>query len=216
MTLDGLPVGRMVGTVMGEPFVRRVVQLLDRFDRGDEVARVDRFGIEEDDRAAHDGIDLRPIDAREPIERDLHVGHEPGPLRPLRAANLDVRAVAVGRDRGAPLSAPVGIPEPSERGLRPGNRVQVGGRREAYRRHCAVNAPPVTRFVTNQVVVKGFRCRKLDHTICSPCPSSITRSGRTEENVVEEFLALLAVQLLVLVAERIVKFVSENLMPVAP
>jgi hypothetical protein len=33
--------------------------------------------------------------------------------------------------------------------------------------------------------------------------------------VVEEFLALLAVQLLVLVAERIVKFVSESLMPVA-
>jgi hypothetical protein len=32
-------------------------------------------------------------------------------------------------------------------------------------------------------------------------------------DVVEEFLALLAVQLLVLVAERIVKFVSESWMP---
>ena len=165
---------------------------------------------------AHDGIDLRPIDAREPIERDLHVGHAGPASGRCAPRTLDVRAVAVGRDRGAPPAGARRHSRATERGLHPGNRVQVGGRREAYRRHCAVNAPPVTRFVTNQVVVKGFRCRKLDHTICSPCPSSITRSGRTEENVVEEFLALLAVQLLVLVAERIVKFVSENLMPVAP
>jgi hypothetical protein len=57
----------------------------------------------------------------------------------------------------------------------------------------------------------------LEHTVCSrSAPTIVLIPGGTRgEIAMEEFLAMLAVQLFVLIAERVVTYLSQNWTPAA-
>src|SRR5712671_3158404 len=99
----------MIRAVMWETLSGRSVDLLDRFDRGDEIRRAHGLGIEGHDGPADNGVDLRPVNAGDCFQYRLDVTDERSAFLQMRAAHLDVGPPPVSRHGHPPGATPFGI-----------------------------------------------------------------------------------------------------------
>ncbi len=108
--LDRQAIRWMVRSIVREPLVGDVVELLDRLERFDQVVSFDRFWVEDDDEAADDGVDLGPFDTVESLDGCLRVSGKRGMLRPVGSAHLNVGMTVTGHRHTAVHTA-FGVPE---------------------------------------------------------------------------------------------------------